>query len=596
MERSLLFGALALGCVGYACGVALTQGQSRRDKGECMLTPGSAFVVAAALLPLLVFLATLPGHPPFAAGHGFGSGFAFGAAGALLSGWLVVRALAARRDVPLVGAAVSAGPLSASVAAVACAQVLLRDSLVDALTGTAVGWFAVTMLLIAGLSTNHPNRNEHHKNDADAVAHALLPLASAAGFTVAVCSIAVLGAHRGSIEFASERWMSAGVVLAAGIPFTVYLCSLTAPVFARIGLKTPLPRLFTWLTQRLILTEDGRAAAARVWRAVAASAVLLVLAKLLSTRVLSQPHLFTSAAAGVVAGWICWWLVAEGRASRATDDSAASHLVPLAVLLLLGVAIVAYNQLAGFGVAAAVLGTWLSFAMAQAFIVETRHESSAVANGGGGASAGLQGLLHVLLFGVGFLLYRVVTTRFADDLRGVGLADHYGIAGFLAGAVTPVLLAALMPATHNPSAARPARTLLRLVVAGLLTLAIPAVALILWKSKAALALVAGLSLATVSPLWAARNSSREPAGFSVTALYQALFALGLMLALSQWTHQALGFASLTRDAKIGLVTWIVGGLIAAMVVLDIGSRIASRRSGDDSASSSRPVPAGGADQ
>jgi hypothetical protein len=577
MERSLLYGALALGCVGYACAIALTHGSPRAESRSTAPVLARPFIITAVLLPLLVFLATLPTRAPFASGHGFGSGFGMGAIGALLAGWLIVRSLRASRDVPLFGAAVSAGPLSAAVAVTATAQLMLHAELIDALAGVAIGWFCVSITLIAGFVSSQSQPSD--------LPRAVLPLASAAGFTAAVCSIATLGAFRGGEDFAADRWSAAGIALAAGVPFAIYLCSITAPLFARIGLKTPFPRLFTWLTQRLVSTEDGRAAAARVWRAMAATLILLGLAKLLSTRALDQPHLFTAALAGVLAGWVCWWLVAEGRAVRSGDDGpVAPQFVPIAVLLLLGVGVVAFNQLAGFGVGVAVISAWLSFGMAQAFVAESRVESAA--DSADTPSSSLQGLLHLLFFGLGFLLFRLVTTRFADDLKGVGLADHYGIAGFLAGSVVPVLLAALMP-----TGGRPARSLARLIVIGLLTLAIPATALILWRSKVAVALVAGLGLATVAPLWN-RSGSRESAGFSVSALLQALLALGVMLGLSQWTHHALGFASLTRDAKVGLVTWIVGGLIVAVLTLDFGGRLASR-------GSNRPTPSaavGGADK
>jgi len=583
MERSLLYGALALGCVGYACGVALVLARSHsgRNTRDRSIAPGRAFVVTAVLLPIVVFLATLPYRPPFAPGHGFGSGFAIGAVGALLAAWLVVQAQSTGRDTPLFGAAISAGPLSMSVAAAGLSQLLLHDVVIDALSGTAIGWFAVTIMLIAGLISAR-------REDA-APAQAPLPLVSAAGFTVAVCGISALGAYRGGEEFASAKWSAAGLALASGVPFAVYICSLTAPLFARIGLKTPFPRLFTWLTQRLVTTEDGRAAAARVWRAIAATAILLVLAKLLSSRALDQPHLFTSAVAGALAGWVCWWLVAEGRAFSSADESApAPQFVPIAVLLVLGVAVVAFNQLAGFGIAVATVSAWLSFAMAQAFVLEGHGEAPETSDAQG---ASLQGLLHLLLFATGFLMYRFVTTRFSDDLKGVGLADQYGMAGFLTGAATPVLLAALLPVSALATGNSTARTLSRLMVAGLLTLAVPGLAILLWRSKVALALIAGLSLAIVAPLWSGRSSVRSGEGLSIPALFQALFALGAMLALGQWTHHVLGFASLTRDAKVSLVTWIVGGLIAAILVLDFGGRFASRLANRGAAS---PTVAGGA--
>jgi hypothetical protein len=581
MERSLLIGALTLGCVGFLCSIAVVSGRDSRGGWNTTPVLDRGFWILAALMPFAIFFATLPSNPPiFSQGHGFGSGFAVGGLAALLSGWMLIRSIGAPRDTPLFGAGLSAGPLSASVAAVALIRLLLHDQLVIALLSAATGWFTVTMIFVAGLIA---------RSDESRTCHAQVPLASSAGFMAVICSAAALGDYRGETVSASDTWSTAAIVMAAGVPLVVYLCSLSASLFARVGLKTPFPRLFAGITQRLFSTEDGRAAAARVWRAIVASGLLIGLAYLLSSKLLTQPSLFTISIAGALAGWVCWWLVAEGSAVRSGDSSAsAPQFVPIAVLLILGVSVVAFNRLAGFGIAVALISAWLSLAMAQAFVVEsanTAPDSHSAAE----PAANLQGLFQLLLFGVGFLIYRVVMTRFSDDLRGVGLADHYGIAGFLTGAVAPVLMAGVVASAFASKSSRTALVIGRLVVAGLLALAIPAVAIVLWRSKVVLTLVAGLSLASVSSLWGRRDADSEVEGSA--DLMQSMFALGSMLAISLWTHHAVGFGALTRDAKTGLITWIAGGIVIAILALDLGGRAAARLSG-----SSKPASAGGTDR
>jgi hypothetical protein len=56
-------------------------------------------------------------------------------------------------------------------------------------------------------------------------------------------------------------------------------------------------------------------------------------------------------------------------------------------------------------------------------------------------------------------------------------------------------------------------------------------------------------------------------------LLPALLALAVCLALTQWTHQALALALLSRAEKIRILTWSVGTLIALILAADYGGRI-----------------------
>ncbi len=582
MERSLLLSALALGCVGYACAAALLHAGRKASGKKYAVSGGSdrAYVFTTVGLALLVFLATLPSKPPFATGHGLGLGFVVGSLGALLAYVIAARAMASETGQPLLGAALSAGPLSAGLVAITLPQLVLHDTALDALLGVAVGWFAGTLILLTGFIGRR-------SSDESAIAphvhgSAVLTLVTSLGFVATLAGIAALGIYRDTAEFQSDRWSAAGTVLGAGIPFTIFICSLSAPLLARVGLKTPFPRLFGSVTQRLFTSEDGRQAASRIWRIVLASGLLLVLAWLLSNRVLNHPRLLHITAIGLTAGWICWWLLAEGQGNSA-DRSRPVYFVPLAAVTILAAVIVSFNLMAAFGVGCMIIAGWLAVGMAQSIV----HESAAQGTGTT-ATVPLQSLIQLMFFGTAVVLYRLVTTRFSDDVRGVNLTEYYALMAFLLASALPTMLASLLSSTDQSTAKSPARQITRLAICGALMLAFPAIALILWKAKVALALTIGLALATIVPLWNKRSDSGDSNAIDYTTLLPAVIALGMVLALSQWTHHVLTFATLSRDAKIGLLKWIIGGLIAFIFAADFGGRLFGKHG-----SNSAPLPDAG---
>jgi hypothetical protein len=85
---------------------------------------------------------SLPANKPlFSAGHGLGTGFLLGGATALLAAWSVFRQR---------GAGSGSASLGIACAATVLPLLFLRGSIIDALLGLAIGWFAVTFPLYLG--------------------------------------------------------------------------------------------------------------------------------------------------------------------------------------------------------------------------------------------------------------------------------------------------------------------------------------------------------------------------------------------------------------------------------------------------------------
>ena len=92
MERGLLWSVFTLGWVGWLCGLLLARVRRGEQAGAGVGIP-RPYLVTAVCVPILIFLATLPVHPPlFAAGQGFGRGFLLGGLGALLAIGSLLRA------------------------------------------------------------------------------------------------------------------------------------------------------------------------------------------------------------------------------------------------------------------------------------------------------------------------------------------------------------------------------------------------------------------------------------------------------------------------------------------------------------------------
>lgn len=559
MERSLLWSALALGGVGWLCGMALTRARQGTSEEETGLA--HPYLFTALALPVLVFLATLPSRPPFAAGQGWGRGFLLGGAGALLAAWVVLRA-PRRQNSPLHAAALVTAPCCAALVAVAVPLLWMRETIIDALLGIAIGWFVGSFTLFLGLTGARGQEEADHP----------FTLIAGLAFTVTLCATAALGIYRGGGEFQAARWSAVAMAFAAGVPLALLVSALPSSFFARIALKLPLAGLLA----RFFTGDQIRDLMSRGWRLLLCAALLLGLGKLLSVKVIEQPSLFPLVALGLAVGLLAWWLASEGvqgfRRSgvQAPNTRMPEHLPPLAAMVVLSGFMVAFTMLAGFGVGILLLAAWPVVGLALIHAMEGKSTGQRV-NESMKSMDSLTylptALTRLLLFGVILLLYRLFTTRFATEIKGVGLTDHFALFGFLAGALLPTFLTELLLRAPSGATLSPTVGVLRLVLTGAITLTAPALLLLLWGPKCALALLAGLALSG-----ALAPNTRAP-----EHLNASLFALAVALALAQWTSHILPLASLTRAEKIRIVLWAIGALIVLIAAADYGGRFGEWR-------------------
>src|SRR5579871_5976265 len=438
MERSLLWSAFAIGWAGWLYGLFVTR--PRRNDAPS-LTSGfpRPYLIAAIALPILVFLITLPQRPPFAAGHGLGSGFLLGGYGALLAGWVMARALVSLDSAPDSAlqapraAAAVASPHALSLVAVTIPLLWLHSALPDALLGVAIGWFCVTMVLAHPLSPSlvrslrsqgggtgpmaDPSAQSFSNSHAEAQdSFTPFPLGRGdggvgnLGFTILLCGVAALGEYRAPFLDAATgqpvSWSALAVAFAAGVPLFLLLTALPASLLGGLALKLPLAPQVVRLASGMVQTEESRQMAGRGARALLGLLLLLGLGKLLARRVPGEPHLFLLMALGLLIGLVAWWVVtARMRQEREAPETALAsgrQNGALAVLVVLAGIKAAYQMLAGLGIGLLLIGAWMVASLARLGALE----SSAAEPGSERSLTSLE-LQRLLAFGLIVLLYRL---------------------------------------------------------------------------------------------------------------------------------------------------------------------------------------------
>lgn len=519
MERGLLWAAAVMGVAVFLARFASPR---RGDPlADALPEPGPKGwnfpLIGAAFLAPLLYLLTLPTHGAFFHPGGMlGVGYLLGGIGAFL-----VLATTLRRygTAVLVAPTTSvigvAGAVGLAAALAAGGQLFLRASLVDALLGVAIGWFCVTLAWYLALPADARGDETARQ------------LAAGAGAAAALCAASVFGTLRDGItpEIAKGTWGGAltlfaafGALLIAGARFL--------PLFSQSGAgkgARSLPYLILLL---------------------GAGAGLYLLAQKYA---LDSKFAYAGIGGMLVSGVGCWAL----RADK------GKNIAPVVTfMLIVGGFTASAQMLQGVGASAFVLALWLGYAA-------LKEDSDFAAR-----SAAKPELMLLPLFATSLLLFRLFTTRWENDLRGVGLTDSYALFGFLVGGFLPSLLTAtsVVSAQWSVVGRRGWAGVAGLAVTAALTVAVPAAVILLFGAKAASALMVGLAVGRVI---------MSPRG----GILPALLAIGVGLAMTQFFGHLLPPEEWTRAEKIKALGVIIAVLLAAPVLSLMAASLLSDKTG-----------------
>jgi hypothetical protein len=578
MERSLVWSALAIGLACWLVAFGLTRTKRFAFAGIENAVPPASLALAAGL-PILLFVLTFPSHGKlFAPGHDLGSGFLIGAIGALLSGVLLLQNLLAGAGARghLRIAAVTACPFALGVACAASLLLVRHDTLYIALLGSAIGWLASTGVLLLGLM--------HGSRGKDSLRPEPVTMLAGAGFVTLLCSTVALGDYHGEVTFikasTSISWGVLALATAAAVPLFLILSAAADLLFnsepnQRSGAKPSPARSLAAATR------------AQIGRGVIAIAGVAVLAKMLSNRVLETveenassstivgpPRLFQVIGIGLLTGLLVWW-ISNTVQNRERADEESSVLPPslpwqntaLGTLVVVAGAMAAYQLLAGFGVGLMLIGSVPSVGLA----LLAANDLDETGNEGAAARRTECALRVVQLASLGAILalFRVYTTINEGMFPHSPYTDQYAAFGFVAGAVLPLFLAGyLLPARSNSDAFS---AIGRLLVSGALILAIPSVILALWGQKCIMAFITALAISSAGVAMAPMANSLANL---VRKLFPAIYAIGVSLALCEWSHYVMDMEDWTRIQKERVIVQIVGVAILLVIGADYGPRIA----------------------
>ena len=363
------------------------------------------------------------------------------------------------------------------------------------------------------------------------------------GWVATLCALFALGEMRApaALFHSTQRvsWNMVGAALAAAVPFSLLLSAFPDALARRLSVSP------------LYLARG-------IWGVMA----FLSAGILMDRRVMPQGVVWHLCLLGAITAALP--MLNEAWASKRSENDSAANFPPHALGLLVFAAggMVSYQWLQGYGVGIWLLAVWLVVGYALSRLGEARRSAP--------IREVESGLLNLALFGAVLLLYRVVTSRFSEDIQPANLTDQYALFGLLVGAFTPALLSGY--------AERGANSLLRLLPAGLLTLAIPGVALLLYGAKCALALMIGAALSFASHPRAEKEASGDATSLTPNTQYLTpVFALALALTLSQWTGRALDYTLLAKAQKLHLLEAIGGATVLLILLTDYSGRFRTWR-------------------
>lgn len=533
MEQVLLWVSLAIGVAVFLCRFLPQRATTETPSGGTgeKIAPLPPLLRGVALaVPFVGFAMTLPpmGGLLFHDGQRLGLGFLIGGL-ATIASCVDLFSSRSTEQAPSVSATTLriTSAYGVSVAAVVLALMFLRASLFDGLMGVAIGGFSVAFLLFLAV----PGATRH---------------TSPVGRRIVVTTALL-------------------TTLAAGAS----LCVFRDPLSPELAKLTWSAVLLTFAATGSLLvagtTLSGIGQSGKIGRIIPLTVLVCVGGLALyqmATRITNTSELALIGIGGLLLGPVALSVLRESQHRGSNGHTTPLMAVPLlAVLVITSGFLAALQSFQGVGVAVGVLGLFLAYPATLA--LSDRSDDDGVDTARATIPVGAVGLL---LFGTLLLLWRLFSTRWAGDLRGVNLTDQYALFGLIVGAALPGLLASLprrVPATETPANGA---TLGAVAVCMILSLAVPAAALALFGAKSAVALMIGLALGCVPVLSGAAS------------LLPGLVALAVALALTQFTGTVLPAETPTRAEKIRYLAGILSAIVVAVIV---ANRIGQNRAKDE---------------
>ena len=512
MERSLLWICFALGFIGYLCGYQFSL--RKREEGEsCERLSASPLWLAALLTAALFILTSLLSRPPFSPGHVLGEGYLIGAVGAALAAIVAFRIRPGGQSAILSAAAITAPWFIASLA---CAGLLLfrRDVITYELMFYAIGWFVTSWLIRVSMPTSEENST-------------LQPdFAALISYPLILAITCVLGIYRGSTNLEENRLSALAATVGCGVPL---LLLLTSAITARIN----------------------SSALRKFLRAFLCYGLIAGLIAMLSLRLTGSYKLLAPALVGLSAGTLLWWLLAEH--ARSERGGLPGALV-IAILVVPAAYMLSYHFMAGYGVGIMLLCMWVPAALS----LFARYERSADNINEMSSSA----FGPLLVFGTLLLLVRLLAVRVSIDSYNLDIEDHFTLFGLLTGALLPLWLVELF---RNRLPLRGANGWLRALFAGLISLAVPFLVIRLLDGAIIAPMMLGITLCTAIQIILPSTKIDDRLG--------GYFALGIGLALCQWTERITALHSLARIEKVHMAFWIAVTVAICLLIFEAWRRL-----------------------
>ena len=589
MEHTLMWGSLALGGAGWICLFLLALARPDAVASASTTLPVKRpFLWLALVVPVFVWLATLPTSPPFSSGQGFGRGCLLGGFIAFGSALVMLHAVpVAPRRATLI--------FQFGALIVVCVPLLaMRHAVIEALLGASFGWSAVSLLLLFGRERGDEETPVAFARTSPGVPDwAATSLLNGTAFATTLCAAAALGVFRdfAVADLARGTYSSVAVALATAIAFSL----LTGVLLGELALGSRSLQLETSPNQ---VAAPERLAGARLTNAVTTLLCLLVplgLGYWLAMRVLDDLQAFYAVGVGVGLSLLSQIGMGERKEGGSLAVPAAPVLVALCAFLF------AFGLMQGFGVGLMLLGAWpaslLALPSASSVLpasaqtttsaqvenapgeesgprlvrmtMPSTQTENALSNGEQARCDWAQAITLLGTFLAILLVSRLFATRFRVELRGAGFSDQFALFGFVAGAVLPAFLSSLALGSGTQTRVRSGvligTSAARLALLGALFLVLPGAMVAVWGIKIVPAFFAGMALSQCgfSPSGSARSTT------------SALLSLALAGVLTQWTPRFLPLALAPRAERMHFLLWGIGGAILLVLVVDYGARLIS---------------------